>query len=59
MMLVHRKHAKSFPMEKVKNLPVDAVFLPGFRDRFKKGVMDLKGGFIQDGELKIEVYIAD
>lgn len=61
VMLVHRKHADSCSMEKVKNLPVDAVFLPGFHDRFKKGVMDLKdkGGFVEDGELKIEVYIAD
>ncbi|KAH6948679.1 hypothetical protein HPB50_025852 [Hyalomma asiaticum] len=61
VMLVHRIHTENCPMEKVQNLPVDAVFLPGFHDRFKKGIVDLKDkdDFMQDGELKIEVYIVD
>lgn len=61
VVLVHRDYTKNRALEKVVSLPVDAIFLPGFHERFKTGFADPKDSedFIQDGELKIEVVVGD
>ncbi|KAL1425840.1 hypothetical protein MTO96_018823 [Rhipicephalus appendiculatus] len=61
VVLVHRDYHKNRALEKAGSLPVDAIFLSGFHERFKTGFADPKDSeeFIQDGELKIEVVIGD
>lgn len=59
--LVHDKLRKTRALKKVGNLPADALFLPGYHERFKISYADLKDleEFIQNGQLNIEVVIGD